>query len=102
MNEDRDLRDAFRQLRETESTLVPRFEIRQRERRGIAPLIAGIAAILIIIIVMVSSRRSIERPDISAWRAPTDFLLRTPGKDLTSSVPDIRPEIPTVKKGDQS
>ena len=111
MKDDRDLRDAFAQLRESDLRHTPRFRMpcaRPRRRTRMIPAIA--ATLLLVALSVAYVIRRPETPDreiaidnaISAWRAPTDFLLRTPGSDLTSSVPRIRPQLPNTIKGDRS
>lgn len=111
MNDDRDLRDAFARLRESDLRHTPRFRMpcaRPRPRTRMIPAIA--VTLLLVALTLAYLIRRPERPDhsiavqtpISAWRAPTDFLLRTPGSELTSSVPTIRPQLPNTIKGDRS
>jgi hypothetical protein len=53
-------------------------------------------ATLLLIVLLVSVipfvRRSEPRPQpsITAWKAPTDFLLATPGRELLQSTPELR------------
>jgi hypothetical protein len=49
-------------------------------------------AILVLIamtIAVVRQRRPPVTESIVTWKAPTDFLLRTPGSELLSTVPQI-------------
>jgi len=111
LNDDRDLRDAFARLRESDLRHTPRFRmpcVRPRRRTRMIPAIA--AMLLLVVLSVAYLIRRPQAPDrgiavdnaISAWRAPTDFLLRTPGSDLTSSVPTIQPQIPNTMKGTRS
>jgi hypothetical protein len=40
-----------------------------------------------------SSRLRMTR-SLSTWHAPTDFLLRTPGHELLTTTPQLKPRIP--------
>jgi hypothetical protein len=89
MNDDR-LRDAFAELRRTETARVPAFRP-ALGRRGRRPYIQlAFAVVLLIVLAVVMIPRRPPRPSISAWRAPTDFLLQTPGRELLNSVPDLK------------
>ena len=102
MNDDRDLRDAFARLRDSDANIVPKFAMpcaqpRRRRHMGVA-----VAAVLLVVALatLLVVRRPGHEPEvapISTWRAPTDFLLKTPGSDLMTSVP----KIPNIK-GDRS
>ena len=48
------------------------------------------AVVLLIVLALVMIPRRPPQPSISAWRAPTDFLLQTPGRELLQSVPDMK------------
>lgn len=94
MNDDR-LRDAFAQLRRSDTAAAPRFEQLWRSRMvppHRRPVGVAFAILLLIAIVTaaVLHRPRQPRPAISAWRAPTDFLLKTPGQELLRSVPDLK------------
>jgi hypothetical protein len=67
---------------------------------------AVVAAALLIVVaaaflVRVPKEEPVETVPISEWRAPTDFLLRTPGSELLMELPRIEAEVP-VLKGDRS
>jgi hypothetical protein len=87
MNDDQ-LRDAFAELRRAETARVPAFRIRDRRPKPYLRL--AFAALLLIVLAVVMIPRRPPQPSISAWRAPTDFLLQTPGRELLSSVPDLK------------
>ena len=96
MNDD-DLRNAFAQLRESESRNVPPFRVAARPQRSFR--LAFVAAMLVLLIAVgYLTRNRPQMPpnttSISTWRAPTDFLLRTPGRELIDSVPQLTPQIP--------
>lgn len=112
MNDDRDLRDAFARLRQSDLSQTPRFRTACTQPRPRKRMIPAIAASLLLAIVAaayllrtppapVQHPQPIASP-ISAWRAPTDFLLQTPGAELTSSVPRFQPTVPNAIKGDRS
>ncbi len=94
MNDDR-LRSAFVELRRTEMGQAPPFHapylepalgrLRSRLRVGAA---LAFAAVLLMIVALYFPRP--PQPSISTWKAPTDFLLATPGRELLQSTPDLR------------
>jgi hypothetical protein len=111
MSDDRDLRDAFARLRDAERRGIPPFRIPAQSQpvlraRGALRLAAAAALLLLVISLGYLSRqadRGVHQPatprsatSISEWRAPTDFLLRTPGSELIVSTPRIRPHLPQV------
>jgi hypothetical protein len=100
MTDDR-LREAFRDLSREESAHVPPFEHLWRTAAPGCPDSGGplsstrtMALTLLILIVIalaiVPALHRKETPSITEWRAPTDFLLKTPGQELLSSVPDLK------------
>ena len=99
---DADLRTRFRELREEDQRHVPAYvERRASARRRSLGLIPAVAVLLLVaILIGLAARR--PRPQtsfspadaraaraISAWRAPTDALLRPPGSELLTSLPSI-------------
>jgi len=93
-----DLRDAFRELRAAEQRHVPPFrrlvERRPSGRRRRAEArryTFAIAALLLVIAGASLLHRKLTRPvtttSISAWKAPTDFLLQTSNAKLMKTVP---------------
>ena len=105
MSDDRDLREAFAQLRESERGAIPPFRVTTRAPRS-APRLAFAALVLILTIagglfVVRRTRepqRSVPPADVtlSTWRAPTDFLLQTPGRELLSTTPRLQPQTPVI------
>jgi hypothetical protein len=104
MNGDLDLRRRYEEVREEEQRVAPPFGASLRRRpepalRRWAPL--AVAALLLIVIgtLAVFSMRSRREPftagdriaarAIADWHPPTDFLLRTPGRELLTSTPSI-------------
>ena len=87
---DASLRDAFAELRAQETARAPRFDRLWRPPAARRPLVAWTFAVMILIVasLMLWPRRS-EKPSITAWHAPTDFLLATPGRELLQSTPDL-------------
>ena len=85
------LREAFVALRQQEAASAPRFDRTRRSRapRSLTPRLAFAAMVLITVAVVVF-RPQKPHPSITAWKAPTDFLLQTPGRDLLTSVPDLK------------
>jgi hypothetical protein len=100
---DHDLRARFAALRREEEEHIPMFAVPSSAeiRRGhgwTAGRLAGAGACAIAIVAAVSLLGHIthhpteEGPSavsITAWRAPTDFLLKTPGSELLQTVPAI-------------
>jgi len=92
MNDDQ-LRNAFAELRRAEATQTPPYVApalsRRPSRLRVGSTLAFAALLLIVLAVVMIPRRP-PQPSISAWRAPTDFLLQTPGRELLNSVPDLK------------
>ena len=102
MNDDSDLRRQFASLRRAESASVPSFErvigIAKRRSSGPGWRIAGAACLLMMVMGGVIFRASrppeapttgVSVPTLADWRAPTDFLLDTPGRELLHTIPDL-------------
>jgi hypothetical protein len=105
------LRGAFRRLRDDVAPRTPDANRMLRDaeaRRGRAwqpgLAFAGFAAILATVAVVVAMDARWSRPRVAArdiaaahalamgdvdWRAPTDFLLDTPGAELTRTTPSF-------------
>lgn len=93
------LRDRFTMLRREEEQQAPEFASlwrrtvrapRSKKQWRIA------AACLLIMVAAVLWLRSTQRRNadfsvasITDWKAPTDFLLETPGRELLRTVPEI-------------
>ena len=92
MNDDQ-LRNAFAELRRAEAARIPRYVApalsRRPSRLRVGSSLAFAVVLLIVLAVVMIPRRP-PQPSISAWRAPTDFLLQTPGRELLNSVPDLK------------
>ncbi len=92
MNDDR-LRQAFTELRRQEAARAPRLDqLLKAAASRRTPKAFAFAAILLIVLLLsflpfVHKR---PQPSIEAWKAPTDFLLVTPGRELLESTPDLR------------
>lgn len=97
--DDDDLRARFAALRQEDSALLPRFRVGQqalgatpRLGRWIAAAALASAAAAVLWLVG-RDREAGDRfaLDLAAavWRAPTDFLLETPGRDLLRQVPEV-------------
>ena len=87
----RDLRQLFHQLHQEDLRRVPSPRLRgegapKARMRGWA---YAFALIVIAVIVALSHRRPPVTESIVTWKAPTDFLLRTPGSEVLSAVPQI-------------
>ena len=93
------LRGSFAALRREDEPLAPEFaslwrnKVRasRRHRRWLVAA-ASVVVVLIGIFWLRSARR---RPEINTsaaitqWKAPTDFLLDTPGREFLRAVPEI-------------
>jgi hypothetical protein len=99
-----DLRRRFEELRAEESAAAPPFAVRsspQQPRR--VRTWAGIAAAALFLVISLSvvffamrrpravftSADQAAAHSITAWHPPTDFLLRTSGDRLFTSLPSI-------------
>jgi len=91
---DEQVRGSFAELRRFEGQRAPRFDrmwARSASRRRLSWAFAFVTLLLIVLTasVLYRSHKTLQ-PAISAWRAPTDFLLQTPGRQLLSSIPDLK------------
>ena len=95
--DDRDLREGFAALRRDEQGHAPPLDLlltrRPRERR-VAPIpalamVVVLAAAAIVIGLTLDSRRPKPVMALAEWTEPTAFLLRTPGHDLLTTVPEF-------------
>jgi hypothetical protein len=89
MNDDR-LRSAFAELRRIEALRVPPFGGLLSSRARRPSLRLAFAIVLLIVLAVAIVPRRPPQPSITTWRAPTDFLLKTPGQELLESVPDLK------------
>ncbi|MDB4869868.1 MAG: hypothetical protein JWL97_872 [Gemmatimonadales bacterium] len=105
MMDDRDIRQRFAQLRESDREAAPSFArtyARARTRRSVGamlrvrPLVIGAAAAVVVAAVWLANGRPFSPHTapppiaaIAAWRAPTDVLLRTPGNELLGEMPAL-------------
>jgi hypothetical protein len=93
------LRRRFAALRREEDQQAPEFATlwrsRARAQRRQARWFAAAAWALIALLAFLWIRSVQRRPDdktvasITEWKAPTDFLLETPGRELLRTVPEI-------------
>lgn len=101
---DSDLRNRFAALRREEESQAPEFSLPSRgraghgHRRSAGKLIAFagclltiVAAVFLLRLAPLKPKREPGRPvpSLTQWRAPTDFLLETPGRELLRTVPTI-------------
>ena len=106
MMDENEIRQRFRQLRESDRVRAPNFAQiygRTRARRSsraaprVRPLL--IDALLAAVIGAVftwhsqSSAPSTATETIATWRAPTDILLRTPGSELLGTMPALHKSV---------
>ena len=107
MPNDRDLCERFAVLREEEARSRPHFQVPAgpRLRRRITPAWIAVPAAAAVAAFWFFGRDRGE-PEVpyaidlssTAWVAPTDFLLGTPGSDLLATLPDIgnTPPVPDL------
>jgi len=108
IDDERDLRERFQELREAERRFAPRFGVPRRRRLVPRRLLATAAAVILLAVVVLISIRSRRTTfsasdraavqTIAAWHSPTDFLLQTPGSEILVSTPAI-PDIRSMKGG---
>lgn len=102
MSPDDDLRKLFATLRERDLGATPGFAAPRapapRRWRGSAVrwAIAAAAVASLAIILGRPARQEAPVPSLSAWRAPTDFLLKTPGFEMLTLGPGW-PPLPAAK-----
>ena len=101
------LRSAFDELRRADRAQTPSFErVLRRPARRSRRLSFAIAACVLLVIVAASivkfrPRRAAVTAIPAHWSGPTDFLLRTPGRDFGGSVPQLSSPVPQYSlKGD--
>jgi hypothetical protein len=85
------LQQTFDALRQQEAASAPRFDRMWRARapRSLTPRLAFAAMLLITVAVLVFQPQK-PQPSLTEWKAPTDFLLQTPGSELLNSLPDLK------------
>ncbi len=113
-DDDRDLRERFASLRrEEEPQATPLHRLietaasgRMPRRRGaLAPALA-VVAVLAALGLIIGQALPPDRPaepgkplvSLAAWTEPTAFLLRTPGGDILSTVPEFGRDLPEMKR----
>ena len=109
-HDDPDLRDIFAALRREDERVTPPFQRLWRAgvpRGAMASAVrtrwilatAGVAGIVTLVLVFGRATPRVNVPhqstvSLSNWRAPTDFLLQTPGRDLLATVPRLGIQTP--------
>ncbi|MBZ5491883.1 MAG: hypothetical protein LAO76_13210 [Acidobacteriia bacterium] len=93
------LRKRFVSLREQEQQHIPAFaslwggRSRMQRSKSFWFAAAGCALIVVIAILLLRSERTnrneVSMVEITEWKAPTDFLLETPGREILQTVPEI-------------
>jgi hypothetical protein len=102
---DRDLREQFAALREKTGAGAPSFRstladaarlgrpgIRLRYPVAVALGAASVAALALAVSHFGGRRATLVDLTVVRWRAPTDFLLRTPGAELLRTMPAFTTE----------
>jgi len=93
------LRRRFAALRREEGQQAPEFArlwqtgagARRRQARWFAAAACMLVALLALLWIRSVQHRSDDKTiaSITEWKAPTDFLLETPGRELLRAVPEI-------------
>ena len=107
MSDDRDLEQRFEELRANDLRSTPRFQPHATRVRRFVPIRFAFAAVALVV-VAIGILFALPRPrvdfdagdetvmrTVSAWNAPTDFLLKTPGSEMLSTTPTI-PDVPMI------
>jgi hypothetical protein len=101
LNDDLELQRSFAAMRAEDSAQIPDFEqvLRGVRPRAQSPWLLTAAASLLIAAAVVtllsrshghrSGAREAAGQPLAHWRAPTDFLLDTPGRELLYLIPQI-------------
>jgi hypothetical protein len=102
MSDDADLRERFAALRDEDALRTPGLAVMLRRRRrsprrrsGVLAAGAVLAAAVAALVVLEARHdrpavpMSDAGPRLVDWRAPTDFLLNTPGLELMHGIPQI-------------
>jgi hypothetical protein len=97
--QDSALRKRFASLREAEQHHIPAFaslwggRSRVQRSKGLWLAAAACALIVVAAILLLPSERpnrnEVSMVEITEWKAPTDFLLETPGREILQTVPEI-------------
>ena len=102
MIDENKLREDFERLRDADRKRAPGFAetcTRARAHHSVRsnprlrPVVMAVAAAVLIAAVWMERTGSFARsgasPAIATWRAPTDVLLDTPGRDLLGAMPAL-------------
>jgi hypothetical protein len=100
VNDDAELRKRFAALRDEELARIPGFEqvvrrVRLGPYMGLRALTVSAALVVVAIVTVPHIFREptpvpeVVVPTLAQWRAPTDFLLNTPGRDVLHTIPQI-------------
>ena len=95
--EDRDFRERFAALRREEEAAAPAIgqllarTRRMPEVRRVGRSVAAAAAVAVLVVLALLPVWDPERPSaappVENWRSPTEFLLRTPGREVLETLP---------------
>lgn len=97
--QDTALRKRFASLRQEEQQHTPAFaplwsgRARAPHSKGLWYVAAACVLIVVVAILLLrseqTSRNEVSMVEITEWKAPTDFLLETPGREIWQTVPEI-------------
>jgi hypothetical protein len=97
--QDTALRKRFAGLRQEEQQHTPAFappwsgRARATHSKGLWYVATACVLIVVVAILLLrseqTSRNEVSMVEITEWKAPTDFLLETPGREILQTVPEI-------------
>lgn len=97
--QDTALRKRFAGLRQEEQQHTPAFAplwsgtARVPHSKGLWYVATACVLIVVVAILLLrseqTSRNEVSMVEITEWKAPTDFLLETPGREILQTVPEI-------------
>jgi hypothetical protein len=97
--QDTALRKRFAGLRQEEQQHTPAFaplwsgRARAPHRKALWYVATACVLIVVVAILLLlserPSRNEVSMVEITEWKAPTDFLLETPGREILQTVPEI-------------
>jgi len=96
-DDETDLRRAFAALRQEDAERAPSFEALLAGGRApgrgrgrgllLSGLLAASAMAAVLVVVTMRGPAPLAKPSMEQWAAPTDFLLKTPGREILETVP---------------
>jgi hypothetical protein len=93
--EDDDLRRRFASLREQDERERPGYAgvcargLTRTKSAGWRALVGAVAVAALVLVAPFAGRDREPPPPLAEWRAPTDFLLETPGREVLTLAPSL-------------